>query len=85
MKGYSIIGIVCNTSKGEIVMLFNKEHPWRLALGGWSAFIVVAILHLIFGYNIYSVLGFLTAAIILTIGNVIYVLYKKLESKEETK
>ena len=64
-------------------MLFSKEHPWRLAIGGWGAFVVATILFLIFDYNIYSVLGFLTAAIILTIGNAIYVLYTKRKSKEE--
>ncbi|MFD1361719.1 hypothetical protein [Lentibacillus salinarum] len=64
-------------------MLFNnKEHPWRFAIGGWGAFVVATILFLIFDYNIYLMLGLLTAAIILTIGNAIYVLYTKWKSKE---
>ncbi|GAA0441849.1 hypothetical protein GCM10008983_18670 [Lentibacillus halophilus] len=64
-------------------MLFNnKEHPWRFAIGGWGAFVVAIILFLIFDYNIYLVLGLLTAAIILTIGNAINVLYTKWKSKE---
>jgi len=65
-------------------MLFNnKEHPWRFAIGGWGAFVVVAILFLIFDYDIYLMLGLLTAAIIVTIGNAIYVLYTKRKSKGE--
>lgn len=62
-----------------------NDHPWRLTIGSWGAFIVAVILFLIFDYNIYSVLGFLTAAIILTIGNGIYLFYKKRESKEGKK
>ncbi len=58
-------------------MLFNKKHPWRFTIGAWGAFIVVTILFLIFDYNIYTIFGFLTAAIIITIGNIIYLLYKK--------
>ncbi|ALX49495.1 hypothetical protein [Lentibacillus amyloliquefaciens] len=65
-------------------MLFNnKEHPWRFAIGGWGAFVVAAILFLIFDYDIYLMLGLLTAAIIVTIGNAIYVLYTKRKSKGE--
>ncbi|PIC78465.1 hypothetical protein CSV74_02775 [Sporosarcina sp. P19] len=60
----------------------NKEHPWRFAIGGWGAFVVATILFLIFDYNKYLMLGLLTAAIILTIGNAIYVLYTKWKSKE---
>lgn len=60
-----------------------NEHPWRLAIGGWVAFVATAILYLLFDYNIFSVLGFLTAAIVLTIVNAIYVLSKKRKSKEE--
>ena len=64
-------------------MLFNnKEHPWHFAIGGWGAFVAAAILFLIFDYDIYLMLGLLTAAIILTIGNAIYVLYTKWKSKE---
>jgi len=64
-------------------MLFNnKEHPWRFAIGGWGAFVVAAILFLIFHYDIYLMLRLLTAAIILPIGNAIYVLYSKWKSKE---
>ncbi|MDV6377139.1 hypothetical protein ORD22_02530 [Sporosarcina sp. GW1-11] len=69
-------------------MLSNKEHPWRWAIGGWGAFIVGAILFLIFDFtilNIYWVLGLLTAAIILTIGNAVYVIYIKRKSKEDKK
>jgi len=66
-------------------MLFNKEHSWRFAIGGWGAFIVAIILFLIFDYHIYTLLGFLTAAIILTIGNAFYVLYTKWQSKEMEK
>ncbi|MYL56740.1 hypothetical protein GLW20_04415 [Virgibacillus halodenitrificans] len=67
-------------------MLFNnKEHSWRFAIGGWGAFVVAAILFLIFDYDIYLMLGLLTAAIILTIGNAIYVFYKKPNSRAEKK
>lgn len=55
----------------------KKEHPWRFTIGAWGAFIIVAILFLLFDYNGYAVLGLLTAAIIVTIGNIIYLLYKK--------
>lgn len=68
-------------------MRFN-DHSWRFAIGGWGAFIVAIILFLIFDsniFNIYWVLGLLTAAIILTIGNAIYVLYTKRKSKEGKK
>lgn len=64
-------------------MLFDKEHPWRFAIGGWGAFILVTILFLIFDINIYLVFGLLTAAIILTVGNAIYVFYKRGKWKEE--
>lgn len=67
-------------------MLFNKEHPWRLAISGWGAFILATILYQIFDtaiLNKYFVLGLLTAAIILTIGNAIYLFYKKQKSNEE--
>jgi len=50
-------------------MLFNKEHPWRWAIGSWGAFILATILFLLFDFtilNIYWVLGYLTAAIIVT-------------------
>lgn len=60
----------------------NNQHPWRFAIGGWGACIVGTILFLAFDYNIYSVLGLLTAAIILTIGNAIYVFYKKRKAEE---
>ena len=60
-----------------------NEHPWRLAIGGWVVFVATAILYFLFDFNIYSVLGFLTAAIILTFGNAIYVHYTKRKSKEE--
>lgn len=60
----------------------NRNHPWRFAFGGWGAFIVVAILFLIFDYNIYAMFGVLTSAIIVTIGNAIYVLYTKRKSKK---
>jgi predicted membrane protein len=61
----------------------HKGYPWRFAIGGWGAFVVAIILFFIFDYNIYTVFGFLTAAIILTIGNAIYVLYTKQKSKGE--
>ncbi|MDY0404225.1 hypothetical protein P5G51_001300 [Virgibacillus sp. 179-BFC.A HS] len=48
----------------------NKGYPWRFAIGGWVAFIVVTILFFIFDDNIYTIFGILTATIILTIGNV---------------
>ncbi len=48
-----------------------------------GALVVVTILFLIFDYNIYTVLGFLTAAVTLTIGNAIYVLYTKQKLKGE--
>lgn len=61
-------------------MLFNKEHPWRWTIGSWGAFILATILFLLFDFtilNIYWVLGYLTAAIIVTIGNAIHVIYTK--------
>ncbi|WP_337019979.1 hypothetical protein [Oceanobacillus massiliensis] len=61
----------------------NKGNQWRFAIGGWGALVVVTILFLIFDYNIYTVLGFLTAAVILTIGNAVYVLYTKHKLKGE--
>lgn len=61
----------------------NKENQWRFAIGGWGALVVVTILFLIFDYNIYTVFGFLTAAVILTIGNAIYVFYTKQKLKGE--
>lgn len=66
-------------------MLFNKEHPWRFAIGNWGAFVVATILFLIFDNNKYLMLGLLTSAIIVTIGNAIYVLYKKRNSRAEKK
>ncbi|MBO1001627.1 hypothetical protein ACFSKI_16415 [Pseudogracilibacillus auburnensis] len=66
-------------------MLFNKEHPWRFTIGGWGGFVLATILLLIFGSDIYPILGFLTGAILVTIGNVIYVLYTKWKSKEGEK
>ncbi|MBY0222544.1 hypothetical protein [Sporosarcina aquimarina] len=66
-------------------MLFNKEHPWRFAIGNWGAFVVATILLLIFDNNKYLMLGLLTSAIIVTIGNAIYVLYKKRNSRAEKK
>ncbi|MHA6259704.1 hypothetical protein ACXYMX_07270 [Sporosarcina sp. CAU 1771] len=60
-----------------------NEHPWRLAIGGWVSFVATAILYLLFDYNTSLVLSFLTAAIILTILNAVYVLYTKRKSKEE--
>ncbi|TMN20837.1 DUF2207 domain-containing protein [Lentibacillus cibarius] len=59
----------------------NKKYPWRFAIGGWGAFVVAAILFLIFDYDLYLMLGLLTAAIILTIGNAIYVFYTKRKSR----
>ncbi|TQS76526.1 hypothetical protein DX933_01410 [Ornithinibacillus gellani] len=61
----------------------NKGDQWRFTIGGWGAFVVVTILYFIFDYSIYTVLGFLTAAIILTISNAIFVLNKKRKSKGE--
>ncbi|PIC71207.1 hypothetical protein CSV77_04010 [Sporosarcina sp. P16b] len=69
-------------------MLFNKDHSWRWAIGGWGAFIVATILFLISDFNIlniYWVLGILTAAIIVTIGNAIHVIYTKRKAKEGKK
>lgn len=66
-----------------MMRLNNRNHPWRFAFGSWGAFIVVAILFLIFDYNIYGMLGLLTAAIIVTIGNAIYVLFTKRKSKKD--
>lgn len=62
-------------------MFFNKKHPWRFTIGAWGAFIVVTIFFLIFDYNIYTIFGFLTAAIIITIGNIIYYFTKNLVNK----
>lgn len=67
-------------------MLFNSEkwHLWRFAFGSWGAFIVIAVLYLIFDFNIYLMFAFLTSAIIMTIWNVFYVLYTKHKSKKKT-
>ncbi|WP_405097603.1 hypothetical protein [Oceanobacillus sp. FSL H7-0719] len=67
------------------MMLLNNEHPWRFTIGSWGGFILAAILLFVFGSNIYPILGFLTGAIIVTIGNLIYVLYTKRKSKEGEK
>lgn len=67
-------------------MLSNfKEHSWRFAIGGWGAFVVSIILFLIFDYDLYLMLGLLTAALILTIGNAIYVFYTKRKTKSGEK
>ncbi|HLQ94978.1 MAG TPA: hypothetical protein VK108_01215 [Pseudogracilibacillus sp.] len=69
-------------------MLFNNKHPWRWSIGGWGAFVVAIILSLIFDFNIFNIywiLGLLTAAIILTIGNAFYIMYTKRKSNNSKK
>lgn len=61
-------------------MLFDKAHPWQYAIGVWGAFLVATVLYLLFNFGVFNitlVLGLLTAAIIVTIGKAIYVLYTK--------
>lgn len=67
---------------GNLMKLLKNDHPWRYATGSWGGFVVLMILHLLFDYNIYTVLGMLTAAIIMTIGNAIYIIYDKRKSSE---
>lgn len=58
-------------------MLFDKAHPWKSALGVWGAFLLATVLYLLFDvgvFNLSLVLGLLTAAILVTIGNAIYLL-----------
>jgi len=66
--------------EGKSMSLFKNDHPWRYAIGSWGGFVIIVILHLLFDYNIYGVLGMLTAAIILTLGTAIYILYNKWKS-----
>lgn len=47
------------------MMVANKpKHPWHFSFGVWSAFIVATILYVVFNYDLYFMLGLLTAAII---------------------
>lgn len=69
-------------------MLFNNKHSWRWSIGGWGAFVAAIILYLIFDFNIFNiywVLGLLTAAIIITIGNAFYIIYTKRKSNNSKK
>ncbi|GEN82627.1 hypothetical protein SLU01_09390 [Sporosarcina luteola] len=61
-------------------MLIFKEERWRPSIVGWGMFVFATILNLIIEPNLPSVLGFLTAAIIIFIANIIYVLYTNKKS-----
>ncbi|WP_088053301.1 hypothetical protein [Virgibacillus dakarensis] len=64
-------------------MSSKNRSRWYLSIVGLGAFVVGTILTLIFDLNIYTMLGFLTAAIILVIANVVYVFYTKTKSTEK--
>lgn len=64
-------------------MLFKNRGRWNLSISGLGLFVLGTILNLILGPNIYSILGFLTAAIILVIANIVYVFYTKMKSTEK--
>lgn len=57
------------------------QSRWKLSLAGFTAFILATLIYSIIGPNIPGVLGFLTAAIILFVINVIYVFYTNRKSK----
>ena len=57
------------------------QSRWKLSLAGFTVFLLATLIYSIIGPNIPGVLGFLTAAIILFIINVIYVFYTNRKSK----
>lgn len=75
--------------------MFFLNRKWQLTIVGWSAFVITLILNLILGLGKdhiigkgqilgkYHMLGVLTAAIILTIINIISVLFTKTKSTKE--
>ncbi|AJD89577.1 hypothetical protein JMA_02600 [Jeotgalibacillus malaysiensis] len=56
------------------------QSRWKLSLAGFTTFILATIIYSIIGPNIPGILGFLTAAIVLFIFNVMYVLYTNKKS-----
>lgn len=66
-------------------MYKKTRSRWYLSIVGLGAFVAVAILTLIFDLNVYTMLGFLTAAIILVTINIVYVFYTKTKSTEKKK
>lgn len=58
-------------------MFFKIKERWYFSVVGWGAFVVGTILNLVFGPDLYSILAFLTVAVILTVANIVYVFYKK--------
>ncbi|GAA0440569.1 hypothetical protein JUJ52_10870 [Virgibacillus sp. AGTR] len=63
-------------------MSSKKLSRWYLTIASTGAFVVAAVLTLIFDLNVYTTLGFLTAAIILFITDAVRVIYKKKKSTE---
>lgn len=63
----------------------KDKQQWYPSIVGLGAFVLGTILNLILGPDIYVILGFLTAAIILTSANTIYLFYKKKKSTRRRK
>lgn len=61
----------------------KDKQQWYPSIVGLGAFVLGTILNLILGPDIYVILGFLTAAIILTSANTIYLFYKKIDEETE--
>lgn len=74
---------VPNSQREGANILFKKKERWYLSKVGLGAFILGTILELIFGRNIYFILGLLTSAIILIITDMICVFYTKMKSTKE--
>lgn len=66
-------------------MLLKNRPRWFLSQVGLGLFILGTILNLILDPNIYSILGLLTASIILVIANLVYVFYTRFKSTENKK
>lgn len=63
-------------------MFSKKNSKWDLSIAGVGTFVLGTILNLILDPNIYAILGFLTAAVILVIANIIYVIWKSINEKK---
>jgi hypothetical protein len=63
-------------------MSSKNRSKWFLSIVALGLFIGGTILNLILDPNIYSILGLLTASIVLVITNLVYVFYTKSKSPE---
>lgn len=66
-------------------MLMKNKERWRPIIIGWGMFVFASIISLLLGPNILgptipSILGFLTAAFIIFIINIVYVLFTNKKS-----